>query len=119
LGYEFYDDNIGRYGFVRISRSQLQEWAEAVSDEDALSANEKAYALKLLGDYSDSVDGENVVEELSKPESHEDGARRVAIGRLIDCGFIRVLWVRERERTTMYGIVLGREVWKPEDGEAA
>lgn len=119
MGYEFYDDNIARYGFERISRSQLQEWAEAVSDEDALSANEKAYALKLLGDYSDSVYGENVVEELSKPESHEDGARRVAIGRLVDCGYIRVLWARDRDRSTVYGIALGWEVLDPQGGEAA
>jgi hypothetical protein len=118
-GYAYQDDNIGRNNFKRINRSQLQQWAEAVSDDEALGTNEKAYALKLVGEYSDSVDGENVAEEFCDPEDYAASLRRVAVGRLIDCGYIRVLWTREYERRAVFGIVLGWEARSPREGEAA
>lgn len=113
------DEDFGRYGFERIGRAQLQQWAEAVSDDEALSPVDKAYALKLVGEFGDSDDAEHVAEEFSEPTTDADRDRRVAVGRLIDCGYIRVLWTQQFEQRTVFGIVLGLEVWKPEDGEAA
>lgn len=110
---------IGRYGFERIDRTKLQTWAEAVSDEEELGVVEKAFALKLVGEFSDSDDREHVTEEFCEPMSTDDSLRRVSVGRLIDCGYIRVLWTRQIDRRTLFGIVLGQEVWTPKGGEAA
>lgn len=111
------EDDIGLYGFERINRTQLQMWAEAVSDDEALGVDEKALALTLVGEFSDS-DGEHVTLEFC-PMSTEDSVRRVSVDRLIDCGHIRVLWTRGVGNRTLFGIVLGQEIWTPDNGEAA
>lgn len=110
-----HDYELGRYGFERIDRSKLQSWAEAVSDDEALGVNEKAFALRLLGEFSDSVDAEHLSEEFREPMASDESIRRVSLGRLMDCDYVKIAWTRVEGNSTLFGIVLGMEVWKRDD----
>lgn len=113
------ESDIGLYGFERINRTQLQMWAEAVSDDEALGVDEKAFALKLVGEFSDSDDGEHVAEDFGESMTAEESIRWVSMERLIDSGHLRIRWTRKAGDRTIFGLVLGQEIWTPGNGEAA
>jgi len=115
---------LGYYGFERISRSDLPDWAEEVSDDDELSDAHKALALRFIGEFSTHADGCDVVAEfvdpLEDPMSFEDANNQALIKGLIYCGYVRVVWEREIGDSVLWGLVLGHEVWKRDEaGEAA
>lgn len=107
------------YGFERISRSDLPDWAEEVSDDEELSDAHKSLALRFIGEFADHADGCDVVAEftdpIEEPISFEDATMQAMIKRLMYCGYVRIAWERNIGDRLLWGLVLGHEVWKRDE----